>query len=61
MNTYEHCGLVEAIRYKCDDVFLFIFADEYNFIITMSKYDLFEETKTDILEAEATLEIQKNI
>ena len=42
INYYEN-GFVRAIKYKCDDVFLFIIASEDNLIMTISKYDLFEE------------------
>ena len=57
---YYEDGFVEAIRYKCEEVFFFIFASEDNLIITMSKYDLFEEIQTDFPEIEATLEIKES-
>ena len=58
---YYENNFVEAIRYKCEDAFLFVFASEDNLIITMSKYDLFEEIQMDFPEIEATLEIAENL
>lgn len=57
---YYENDFVEAIRYKCEDAFLFVFASEDNLIITMSKYDLFEEIQMDFPEIEATLEIKES-
>ena len=52
-------GTVDGIRFRADDRFLFIFADEYHLVLTISKYDLFEETETEIPEEEAVLKIVK--
>ncbi len=57
---YHEDGFVEAIRYKCEEVFLFIFASKDNLIITMSKYDLFEEIQMDFPKTEAILEITES-
>jgi len=40
---YYENGFVEAIKYKCGDMFLFIVALKNSLRITMSKYNLFEE------------------
>lgn len=53
------CGKIEGVRFSADGVFLFIFASEHNLILTMSKYDLFEEIEMDFPEEEATLSIVK--
>lgn len=53
---YDEYGIVLAIKFKCKDAFLFVFADEYNLILTKSKSDLFEDD-SDILDEEATLKI----
>ena len=52
-------GLIDAIKLKCKDVFLFIFADEYNLILTKSKYDLLDDTG-ELCDEEATLTIIDN-
>ncbi len=39
---YEN-GDIEGIRLRSDDCYLFIFADEYNLIVTRSEEDLFAE------------------
>lgn len=39
----DHDGLINALKFKYNDVFLFIFADEYNLILTKSKCDLLDE------------------
>ncbi len=39
----DHDGFINALKFKYNDVFLFIFADEYNLILTKSKYDLLDE------------------
>lgn len=53
---YHKNGLVDALKYKCKDGYLFIFSDEYNLIITMSKSDLLDDDK--LYDTEATLEIE---
>lgn len=58
---YYENGFVEAIRYKCDDVFLFLFASEDNLIITISKYDLLGEIQMEFPEIEAILEIEESL
>ena len=54
-------GLIDAIKFKYKDVFLFVFALEDNLVLTKSKYDLLDETTNDFFEEEATLEIANNI
>ena len=54
-------GLIDAIKFKYKDVFLFVFALEDNLVLTKSKYDLLDETTKDFFEEEATLEITNNI
>ena len=54
-------GLIDAIKYKYKDMFLFVFALEDNLVLTKSKYDLLDETTKDFFEEEATLEITSNI
>ncbi len=57
--NYDHDGFINALKFKCNDVFLFIFADEYNLILTKSKYDLLDETG-ELYDEEATLTIIYN-
>ena len=45
-------GRVEGIRFVFRDVHLFIFALEYNLVLTKSKYDLFCEKDTSVLDEE---------
>ena len=45
-------GRVEGIRFVFRDVHLFIFALEYNLVLTKSKYDLFCEKDTPVLDEE---------
>ncbi|MBO5931502.1 MAG: hypothetical protein J6Q70_04620 [Clostridia bacterium] len=52
-------GEIDGIRFKGNDVFLFVFASEYNLVLTMSKYDLFEEIHMELPQKEATLNILK--
>ena len=54
-------GLIDAIKFKYKDVFLFVFALEDNLVLTKSKYDMLDETTKDFFEDEATLEITNNI
>ena len=52
-------GAIDGIRFKSDDVFLFVFSLAYNLVLTMSKYDLFEELETEIQAEEAFLRVIK--
>ena len=52
---YYDDGSIEGIRFRADDTFLFIFGSEYNLILTMSKYDLFETIDMDFPKNEASL------
>ena len=54
---YHDDGSIWGIRFRADDTFLFIFGSEYNLILTMSKYDLFESIDMNFPEKEATLHI----
>jgi hypothetical protein len=51
--------MIEGIRFVADGVFLFIFALENNLVMTMSKYDIFEELEMDFPEQEAVLVVRK--
>lgn len=52
-------GWIDGMRFSADDVYLFIFGSEHNLIVTMSKYDLFEDVPTaDLPENEAVLHIK---
>jgi len=51
---------VQAIRYRCGDTFLFMFAMDDIVILTMSKYDLFEEIEMDYPDEEVVLKIVDN-
>ena len=44
---YYDDGSIEGIRFRSDDTFLFVFGSEYNLILTISKYDLFETIDMD--------------
>ncbi len=55
--NYFKEGFVEGVRFTANDVFLFIFGSEHNLILTMSKYNLFEDIKMDFPETEAILKI----
>ena len=57
----DNNGLIDAIKFKYKDMFLFVFALEDNLVLTKSKYDLLDETTNDFFEEEATLEIANNI
>ena len=57
---YLYDGIIDAIKLRCNDVFLFIFTDEYNLILTKSKYDLFEDTG-EFFDEEAKLVIVNNV
>ena len=52
----DHDGFINALKFKYNDVFLFIFADEYNLILTKSKYDLLDEIG-ELCDEEAKLTI----
>ena len=54
---YSKEGFVEGVRFTANNVFLFVFGSEHNLILTISKYDLFEDIKMDFPETEATLKI----
>ena len=61
LEKVNYCeGLIDAIKLKCKDVFLFIFADDYNLILTKSKYDLLDDTG-ELCDDESTLTIIDNI
>ena len=54
-------SLVEGIRFKFKQEYLFIFALDCNLVITKSKADLFDDaTDYTVYEKEATLTILKN-
>ena len=55
--NYSKAGFVEGVRFSADGVFLFIFGSEHNLILTISKYDLFEDIKMELLNTEAALQI----
>lgn len=55
--SYSEEGFVEGVRFTANDVFLFIFGYKHNLILTMSKYDLFEDIKMEFPETEAILKI----
>ena len=52
---FKEDGSLDAVRFKFKDVYLFIFASEYNLILTKSKWDLFEDQPTPFPETEAVL------
>ena len=52
-------GAIDGVRFNGNGVFLYVFASEYNLILTISKYDLFEENRMELPEKEATLNIFK--
>jgi len=54
---YLESGEIEGIRFAADGVFLFVFASERNLILTMSKYDIFEEIEMELPKTEARLTI----
>lgn len=58
--SYLENGMIEGIRFAAEEVFLFVFALENNLVVTMSKYDLFEEIEMDYPEQEAKLIIKKS-
>ena len=55
----DHDGFINALKFKYNDVFLFIFADEYNLILTKSKYDLLDDIG-ELCDEEAKLTIIDN-
>lgn len=61
--NYDDNGiLIDALKFKFKDAFLFVFADEYNLILTKSKYDRLDDVGDIITEeAESTLEIVMNV
>ena len=40
-------GLVDGIRFRSEKMFLFIFSLEHNLVLTLSTYDLFDESDAD--------------
>ena len=52
--------LIEGIRFRSGNIFLFVFALEHNLVLTKSKYDIFEELETDLPDIEETLRIIRN-
>lgn len=59
--AYFDNGFIDALKFRYDDVFLFVFALEDNLVLTKSKYDLLDETTDDFFEKEAILKIINNI
>ena len=57
--NYSNDGFIDTLKYKCDDVFLFIFADEYNLILTKSKCDLLDDMG-ELYDEELKLTITHN-
>lgn len=58
--SYSDEGFIEGIRFTATNVFLFILGSEHNLILTMSKYDLFEDIGMDFPETEAILKIRSH-
>ena len=54
-------GLIDGIRFRSEKSFLFVFALEYNLVLTQTTYDLFDEIDTDFPseEDEPLLQIRK--
>ena len=52
-------GMIDGIRFAADGVFLFVFALAHNLVLTISKYDLFEEKEMDFADEEASLWVVK--
>ena len=54
-------GRIDGIRFRSENVFMFIFALEYNLVLTLSTCDLFDESDTDLpsQEDEPLLQIKK--
>ncbi len=52
---YREDGAIEAIKYRYDDRYLFIFSEEYNLVVTKSIPDLTEEDDTPIPEIEDSI------
>ena len=54
-------GYIDGIRLRSENVFMFIFALEYNLVLTQTTYDLFDEIDTDLpsKEDEPLLRIKK--
>ena len=56
---FKEDGSLDAVRFKFKDVYLFIFASEYNLILTKSKCDIFEDQPIVFPETEAVLSIKQ--
>ena len=56
---FKEDGSLDAVRFKFKDVYLFIFASEYNLILTKSKCDIFEDQPIVFSETEAVLSIKQ--
>lgn len=52
---FKEDGSLDAVRFKFKDVYLFLFASEYNLILTKSKWDIFEDHPMPFPETEAVL------
>lgn len=52
-------GSIDRIRFCAEGVFLFVWASDYNLIVTVTTYDPFEEIETEIPDAkdEPTLSV----
>ena len=61
LDQFHHLenGMIDGIRYENRNTFLFVFALEHNLVLTMSKYDLFEEIEMDLPTKEERLIISK--
>ena len=60
IQTFDN-GDIDGIRFRSENVFMFIFALEYNLVLTLSTCDLFDESDTDLpsQEDEPLLQIKK--
>ena len=47
IQTFDN-GDIDGIRFRSENVFMFIFALEYNLVLTLSTYDLFDEMETEL-------------
>ena len=52
---YQEDGAIDAIKYRYDDRYLFIFSGEYNLVVTKSIPDLTEEYDTPIPDIEDSI------
>jgi hypothetical protein len=54
-------GYIAGIRFRSENLFLFIFSLEYNLVLTQTTYDLFNEIQMDIPQEndEPLLQIEK--